>query len=265
MNEKGLKLFNLPNLITSSNFLCGILSIILAFSGRIEWSSLLLVIAMIFDFFDGFVARKLGISSPIGKDLDSLADLVSFGLAPGILMFITIELRLNGNLGATYLKFHDFQFHEFRDWLSLCALSIPFFSLFRLAKFNNDTRQSDRFIGVPTPTSTIFFLFFPLLYWKIGFENTAPFEPSYPWVLDPLFMAITALAFPLLLISEIPLLSLKIKDFGVKNNRFQYLLLGISLITIFVFQIYALPIIVILYVTLSIIEYKTAKHHEIQS
>jgi CDP-diacylglycerol--serine O-phosphatidyltransferase len=147
----------------------------------------------------------------------------------------------------------------------LCALSIPFFSLFRLAKFNNDKRQSDRFIGVPTPTSTIFFLFFPLLYWKIGFENTTPFEPSYPWVLDPLFMAITALVFPLLLISEIPLLSLKIKDFGLKNNRFQYLLLGISLITIFVFQIYALPIIVILYVTLSIIEYKTAKHHEIQS
>jgi CDP-diacylglycerol--serine O-phosphatidyltransferase len=262
MNEKGLKLFNLPNLITSINFICGILAIILAFSGRIEWSSLLLVIAMIFDFFDGFVARKLGISSPIGKDLDSLADLVSFGLAPGILMFIVIELRLNGNLGDTFLKFHDFQFHEFRDWLSLCALSIPFFSLFRLAKFNNDKRQSDRFIGVPTPTSTIFFLFFPLLYWKIGFENTTPFEPSYPWVLDPLFMAITALVFPLLLISEIPLLSLKIKDFGLKNNRFQYLLLGISLITIFVFQIYALPIIVILYVTLSIIEYKTAKHHE---
>ena len=106
MNEKGLKLFNLPNLITATNFLCGVLAIILAFFGRIEWSSLLLVIAMIFDFFDGFVARKMSISSPIGKDLDSLADLVSFGLAPGILMFIMIELRLNGNLGATYLKFH---------------------------------------------------------------------------------------------------------------------------------------------------------------
>jgi CDP-diacylglycerol--serine O-phosphatidyltransferase len=265
MNEKGLKLFNLPNLITATNFLCGVLAIILAFFGRIEWSSLLLVIAMIFDFFDGFIARKMGISSPIGKDLDSLADLISFGLAPGILMFIMIELRLNGNLGATYLKFHDFQFHDYTDWLSLCALSIPFFSLFRLAKFNNDTRQSDRFIGVPTPTSTIFFIFFPLLYWKIGVENTTPLEPSYPWVLNPVVMAITALTFPLLLISEIPLLSLKIKDFGFKNNRFQYLLLGISLIAIFVFQVYALPIIVLLYVTLSIIENKTKKHHEIQS
>ena len=130
MNEKGLKLFNLPNLITATNFLCGVLAIILAFFGRIEWSSLLLVIAMIFDFFDGFVARKMGISSPIGKDLDSLADLVSFGLAPGILMFIMIELRLNGNLGATYLKFHDFQFYDYTDWLSLCALSIPSFRYF---------------------------------------------------------------------------------------------------------------------------------------
>ena len=265
MNEMGQKLFNLPNLITSSNFICGVMSIILAFFGRLEISALLLILAMIFDFFDGFVARKLGISSPIGKDLDSLADLVSFGLAPGILMFITIELRLNGNLGATYLKFHDFQFHNYTDWLSLCALSIPFFSLFRLAKFNNDTRQTDRFIGVPTPTSTIFFLFFPLLYWQIGLENTTPLEPSYPWVLDPLVLACTALVFPLLLISEIPLLSLKIKNFNLKNNIYQYLLLGISLITIFVFKIYALPIIVILYVILSIIEHNTTKHHEIQS
>lgn len=265
MNEMRQKLFNLPNLITSGNFLCGATAIILAFFGRLEMSSLLLILAMIFDFFDGFVARKLGISSPIGKDLDSLADLVSFGLAPGILMFITIELRLHGTLGATYLKFHDFQFHDYTDWLSLCALSIPFFSLFRLAKFNNDTRQTDRFIGVPTPTSTIFFLFFPLLYWQIGFENATPYEPSYPWVLDPLVMACTALIFPLLLISEIPLLSLKIKNFSLKSNIYQYLLLGISLITIFVFQIYALPIIVILYVILSIIEHNTTKHHEIQS
>lgn len=265
MNEMRQKLFNLPNLITSSNFLCGAMAIILAFFGRLEMSALLLILAMIFDFFDGFVARKLGISSPIGKDLDSLADLVSFGLAPGILMFITIELRLHGTLGATYLKFHDFQFHDYTDWLSLCALSIPFFSLFRLAKFNNDTRQTDRFIGVPTPTSTIFFLFFPLLYWQIGFENTTPYESSYPWVLDPLVMACTALIFPLLLISEIPLLSLKIKNFSLKSNIYQYLLLGISLITIFVFQIYALPIIVILYVILSIIEHNTTKHHEIQS
>lgn len=254
MNQKSDNLFNIPNLLTSCNFLCGIMAIILAFFGRLEMSALCLIIAMLFDFLDGFVARKLGISSNIGKDLDSLADLVSFGLAPGILMFITMELRLNGNLGAVYFKFHDFQFHQFSDGLSLSALSIPFFSLFRLAKFNNDTRQTDRFIGVPTPTSTLFFLFFPLLYWQIGIQQTTPSEPDYPWLLNPWVMGITSLIFPILLISEIPLLSLKIKNFGWKDNLFQYLLLGISLITIFIFKIYSLPIIVILYVILSLIE-----------
>ncbi|NBO59698.1 MAG: hypothetical protein EBU82_01870, partial [Flavobacteriia bacterium] len=189
MNQTELKLFNLPNLITASNFMCGVLAIIAAFFGRIEISAMLLILGMIFDFFDGFVARKLGINSPLGKDLDSLADLVSFGLAPGVLMFITIELRLNGNLGATYLKVHDFQFNQFTDWLSFCALSIPFFSLFRLAKFNNDTRQSDRFMGIPTPMNTLFFLFFPLLYWQIGMDDANLTEASYPWVLDPIVMA----------------------------------------------------------------------------
>jgi len=265
MNQTELKLFNLPNLITASNFMCGVLAIITAFFGRIEISAMLLISGLVFDFFDGFVARKLGISSPLGKDLDSLADLVSFGLAPGILMFITIELRLNGNLGATYMKFHDFQFHEAKDWLCFCALSIPFFSLFRLAKFNNDPRQSERFIGVPTPTNTLFFLFFPLLYWQIGTNGTTPLEPLYPWVLDPLIMALTALVFPLLLISEIPLLSLKVKNFSFKSNKYQYLLVVISLIIIFIARIYALPIIVILYLILSIIEHNTRKHHEIQS
>ncbi|MFM7388433.1 MAG: CDP-alcohol phosphatidyltransferase family protein [Bacteroidota bacterium] len=265
MNQTNLKLFNLPNFLTASNLICGVLSIILAFFGRLEISALLIICAMIFDFFDGFVARKLGISSPLGKDLDSLADMVSFGLAPGILMFITIELRLNGNLGATYMKFHDFQLYEAKDWLCFCALSIPFFSLFRLAKFNNDTRQSDRFIGIPTPTNTLFFLFFPLLYWQIGIQNASPLEPLYPWVLDPFVMAFTSLLFPLLLISEIPLLSLKVKSFSLKGNVYQYLLVVISLITILVAGIYALPIIVILYLILSIIENNTRKHHEIQS
>lgn len=90
-------------------------------------------------------------------------------------------------------------------------------------------------------------------------------EASYPWVLDPIVMALTSLVFPLLLISEIPLLSLKVKNFNLKSNMYQYLLLGISLITIFIAGIYALPIIVILYVILSLIEHNTRKHHEIQS
>ncbi len=97
MHQNGIKLFNLPNLLTSANGIFGILAIILAFFGRLEMSAICLIIAMVFDFFDGFTARLMGITSPIGKDLDSLADMISFGLAPGMLMFMTMELRLNGN------------------------------------------------------------------------------------------------------------------------------------------------------------------------
>lgn len=160
MNQTELKLFNLPNLITASNFMCGVLAIIAAFFGRIEISAMLLILGMIFDFFDGFVARKLGINSPLGKDLDSLADLVSFGLAPGVLMFITIELRLNGNLGATYLKVHDFQFNQFTDWLSFCALSIPFFPC---SDWPNSTmtpvKATDLWASPPLRTLCFFFSF----------------------------------------------------------------------------------------------------------
>ena len=264
MNQKGLKLFNLPNLITSFNFLCGVLAIILAFFGRIEVSALFLIAAMIFDFFDGFAARKLGIGSPIGKDLDSLADLVSFGLAPGILMFVTIELRIHGNLGASFLKFHDFLFNNYQDWLSLSALSIPFFSLFRLAKFNNDSRQSDRFIGVPTPTATIFFAFFPLYFW---FE-LGNWSHQSKWVLqlfDCYTLSAITLLFSMLMVVELPLIALKFKTFAWKDNQYRFLLLLVSLISIPIFLVWAIPIIVILYLILSLIEHYQFKKHEIQS
>ena len=243
----------------------GIFAIVIALFGRLEWACFALGVSMLFDFLDGFVARLTRTTSAIGKDLDSLADLVSFGLAPGILMFMTIELSLLRDPALILKKYQHFEFAHWDDFLSISSLSIPFFSLFRLAKFNNDVRQSERFIGVPTPTNTIFFLFFPLLYWQIGIENTTPFEPTYPWVLNPKLMALTALLFPILLISEIPLLSLKIKNFNLKSNRYQYLLLGISLITILTLQIYALPIIVLLYLILSLVENYLTKKHEVQS
>lgn len=252
-------MFNLPNLFTAGNFICGIIAIVIGMYGRLELACLALGFAMVFDFLDGFIARLTKTSSSIGKDLDSLADLVSFGLAPGILMFMTIELRQHIEPEMVLKKYQLLEFHRWEDFLALSALSIPFFSLFRLAKFNNDSRQGDRFIGVPTPTNTIFFLFFPLLHWQIGIENTPPVESSIPWVLDPLIMAVTALLFPVLLISEIPLLSLKIQNFSLKDNLYQYLLLSVSLITILGFKTYALPIIVLLYVILSIIENQTTK------
>ena len=174
----------IPNLFTLLNLAAGFIAIILCLQTgetilnqqdgewkiylpeRIWWASVCIGIAAVIDFLDGFVARLTHTTSAIGKDLDSLADLVSFGLAPGILMFMTIELSLLRDPALILKKYQHFEFAHWDDFLSISSLSIPFFSLFRLAKFNNDVRQSDRFIGVPTPTNTIFFLFFPLLHWK---------------------------------------------------------------------------------------------------
>lgn len=258
-------MFNVPNLFTAGNFLCGILSLIFAFSGRLDWACFLLFVAMIFDFFDGFLARKMGANPEFGKQLDSLADLVSFGVAPGILMFLTIEFKMEGNMSAVYFKYHYLNFKSFNDFLALSALSIPFFSIFRLAKFNIDTRQTNRFLGVPTPLNTLFFMFFPLLYTA---QAASPFsvsetESSLSPLLGVGLMAWTSLLFPILMVTNIPLLALKFKNYKLEENLIRYLMLVLSMIAIFTLQIYALPIIVILYLILSLIDNFSTKTHEI--
>ena len=256
-------MFNLPNLFTAGNFICGIIAIVLGLFGRLELACLALACSMVFDFLDGFVARITKSSSSIGKDLDSLADLVSFGLAPGVLMFMTIELCQLGDPILVLKKYQLLRFSDAKDFLALSSVSIPFFSLFRLAKFNNDARQSDRFIGVPTPTNTLFFLFFPLLFWQITIENGSNEPLELPWMLNPWLLSLVSFVFPMLLVSEIPLLSLKVRNLKFQENVFQYLLLGLSLITILIFQIYALPLIVILYLILSLVEHFLRRQHEI--
>lgn len=248
-------MFNLPNLITSGNFLCGILSILCASSGQMEIAIALLFIALVLDFADGFVARKLNMTTEFGKQLDSLADIVSFGVAPGVLMFITIRWSQHD----ANVLFRDLA--DASQWYAFAAMSIPFFSLFRLAKFNLDLRQTDKFIGIPTPLNTLFFLFFPLYSLTLSPEMA---ETS-PWFLNPVFMASLSLFFPLLLIANIPLIALKFSHFAWKGNEFRYALLAISLITILFLQMYALPIIVLLYLLLSFIDHFITKNHEIQS
>jgi len=256
-------MFNLPNILTACNLLCGLIAIIFAFTGRLDLASLCLLMAMAFDFLDGLAARQLDLSSAIGKDLDSLADMISFGVAPGILMFITIALRLHGDVHTVLGKIQHLNFQSPEDSLALCALCIPVFSAFRLAKFNNDTRQKMHFFGLPTPANTLFFLFFPLMWWHLGYQDHGIQREIIPWFLNPWGLAGTCVLFPLLLISEIPLLSLKIKGYGIRENVMQYLLLGISLITILCVQIYAIPIIVLLYLVLSVIKHNLYKSDEI--
>lgn len=271
-------MFNLPNLFTAANLLCGITSILMAFSGRLDWACYFIYFAALFDFFDGFLARKLKISSELGKQLDSLADMVTFGVAPGILAFVMLclffmpaEILLvgmnftQGNMPENLLIqksiFQTLDYSngfQFAHLVPFAGLIIPFFSLFRLAKFNIDTRQSESFIGLPTPANTIFFTAFPLLYLS-ALRSRDPDAIIFE-VLRPEFFIPIILVMSLLLIAELPLFALKFKDFSWKNNQVRFVFLAMCAVLIPLLFAWSLPIIIILYLLLSVVENKRIKN-----
>lgn len=269
------RMFKLPNLFTAGNLLSGILSIVMAFSGQLELACYFIFFAALLDFFDGFLARKMKISSELGKQLDSLADMVTFGVAPGILVLILLVIQTEGGIqyaegisfsGQVFLKIQQFLSSLAFDlanfpterWIVFAGLIIPFFSLFRLAKFNIDTRQSDSFIGLPTPANTLFFTSFPLLMarnYRLGIESAVLDFLLTPWVL-----VLITIIMSLLLIAELPLFSLKFKHFKWRGNEIKFVFLGISLVLILLLLAWSIPIIVTLYLILSVIENKRKKY-----
>ena len=283
-------MFNLANLITGSNMLCGFIAIILALAGRIDIAPLFIFLGAVLDFFDGFVARKIGVSGAMGKQLDSLADVITFGLAPGIITLVMIVLGVDTSSlfpvedsarvyqnDLTYYTYFQVSawmqalvynvpnnFDASIKFLPFVAMIIPFLSMFRLAKFNIDERQTDRFHGLPTPLNTMFFMFFPL-YFSLNIDNWAHQGKFIHWIFDCYTIAGIAVLMSLMMITDIPLIALKFKNFSWKDNKFRYLLVGKSLIIILIFQLWAIPIIVILYLILSIIDNYTTKKYEVQS
>lgn len=284
-------MFNLANLFTAANMLCGFISIILTLAGRIDLAPFFILAGAVLDFFDGFIARKLKISGHFGKQLDSLADMITFGVAPGVLMLVMIILGIDisslipAEDGARVYQndlsyFVYFQvaawfqalvyevpnnFYASIKYLPFVAMAIPFFSMFRLAKFNIDESQSDKFIGVPTPLNTIFFLFFPL-YFAYNLQNWG-YQPKFIHALfDCYTLSAISVLFSLLMVSNIPMIALKFKNWSWRDNYFRFSLIGISLIIIPLLTFWAIPIIVFLYLFLSLIEnYQTKKKNEIQS
>jgi CDP-diacylglycerol---serine O-phosphatidyltransferase len=271
-----MKMFNIPNLITACNMLCGVFAIILAFAGRIDIAPYFIFLAAVLDFFDGFVARLLKQQGELGKQLDSLADMISFGLAPGIIVLCVMVFQMSGTeflgestviksmvMGAWFLKVQSL---DWNDMLPFIALIIPFFSLFRLAKFNIDTRQSESFIGLPTPANTIFFMAFPLLLAQYG--GTTGWEHDLIMLLiQPIVLIPIIVVMSLLLVSELPLFALKFKNFKWKGNGTRYIFLISCGILISTLLIWSIPIIVLLYLLLSFIQHILRKNrtHEIQS
>jgi CDP-diacylglycerol--serine O-phosphatidyltransferase len=220
----------------------------------------------------------------MGKQLDSLADMVTFGVAPGLLMMVVIITTIYID-GPFYTD--DFASHvhaQLQNWMNavfynvpnsmdesikylpFAGLFIPFMSMFRLAKFNLDKRQTDSFIGVPTPMNTLFFTFFPLALW-MEFDTWKFDEGIFGYVFDSYFLVTLIVFMSLLMVAEIPLFSLKFKDFKWKGNEIRFIFLLSSGILIATLLVWSIPLIVFLQVILSIINNKYSKKqtHEIQS
>ncbi len=263
--------------------LSGVMSIILTFSGRLDLAPLAIFAGAIFDFLDGFLARKMGVSGEMGKQMDSLADIITFGLAPGIIMMNMIVLSIFIEGPYYQMSFTEYAHFQLNNWvnamfhavpnsmdasikyLPFFGLVIPFFSLFRLAKFNVDERQKDIFIGLPTPLNTIFFCFFPLLLW-INFERLHDDPGIILSILNPYLLSVLIVVMSLLLVSELPLFSLKFKQLGWRGNEIRYVFLILCSLFIGLFLVWSIPLIVILYLIFSLILQKSnSKEHEIQS
>lgn len=232
---------HIPNGITSLNLVCGCLSIISALAGDLIMASLFIGGAAVLDFFDGFTARLLGVSGEMGKQLDSLADVVSFGVAPGFILY-----GISGQCFPGSFCINRYLF-----------LLIPVFSAIRLAKFNIDTRQSDSFIGVPTPANSIFIGSLPFImaydtYGLSGFITSTYFLVIFPFVSA------------YLLVAELPLLALKFRNFGWKDNKARFILIICCVLSIAIFKFAGLALSIILYILISIINnIITKKQYEV--
>ncbi|WP_200882306.1 CDP-alcohol phosphatidyltransferase family protein [Polaribacter sp. Hel1_85] len=237
---------HIPNLITLGNLFCGTIATILAVEGNFVLAGLFVVIGILFDFFDGFAARLLNVTGELGKQLDSLADMVTSGVVPGIIMF---------NLLSTNNKFGSFsESTEFMSWsgfqfepIQILGLLLTLGACYRLAKFNIDTRQSDSFIGLPTPAMSLFVISLPLIqeYSNIEFVQNL--------ITNNYFLIAITILLTYLMNAEIPLFSLKFKEYSVKNNLMKYLFLVTSLLMIIFLHYISIPLIIIIYVVLSII------------
>ena len=227
-------LLNFPNALTCCNLICGCMATGAAFHAHFGWALAMIVAGAVFDFFDGMAARTLHISSPIGKELDSLADVVTFGVAPSAMVFQLFGL-------VQYPEWLSFA----SSWLPYTAFLMAAFSALRLAKFNLDTRQTTSFIGLPTPANALF--------WSslIVGERSFLCSPRF----NALFLFLFLIAFCWFLIAEIPLFSLKFKNFSWQDNRVKYNFL-IGCLVLLPLGITAITAIILWYIFLSLITWK---------
>jgi CDP-diacylglycerol--serine O-phosphatidyltransferase len=233
----------IPNIITSLNLVSGLVSITLIFERNFIMAGVFIFIAAVFDYLDGMVARLLDARSELGKQLDSLADVVSFGVAPGILIFQMISIHCIGSCNIL----------ERMHIAPYFALLIPLCGALRLARFNIDLRQEEHFIGLPIPANGLFFASIPLvIYLQPDLFSLIPVDFMTGFFSNTRILAMLAVFFSYLMISDFQIFSMKFKTMGWKGNEVRYIFLSVSLLLLILFSLSAIPLIILSYLLLSI-------------
>lgn len=235
----------LPNLISLFNLFFGCVAIIFAIQGDLPLAAVFVVLGIFFDFFDGLAARAFNAQSELGKQLDSLADVITSGLAPGVVMmqliFLSVQESVSENLWVDLSL--DISTNAF---LPLFGLLIPMASAYRLAKFNIDERQTDSFIGLPTPANALWIISLPLIL------IYQPSDWAFDFLLNPVVLIVLTIISAFLLNAPLRLFALKFKTRSFKANSLRYLFLILSVGMLIGLWFVAIPLIILLYILLSL-------------
>lgn len=216
---------HLPNTLTSLNLLSGCLGIVSVLQGSAHQAAVFVIVACVFDFFDGFAARALNVSSPIGKELDSLADMVSFGVLPSLVMYRMIDTQSTS------------------EALPYAAFSLAVFSALRLAKFNIDETQREHFVGLPTPANALFIT--SLVYLSTPFDIV---------ISQDLFLVTITAVFSFLLVAPIELFALKFKSYSWAGNELKFTFIAFAVFLLAIWQLAAMPFVILIYVAVSLLK-----------
>lgn len=238
----------IPNALTLLNLLCGSIAVLFVVNDNFITASLFVFSGIFFDFFDGFAARKLKVQSDLGVQLDSLADMVTSGLVPGMVMYKLLQIvELDWGLKDTSeILFGVSAF-------SCIGLAITLASAYRLAKFNIDTEQQTYFKGLPTPANTLLIISLPLI---LEYQNNDVINAI---ILNKWFLIAVTILSCYLLNSKIKLFALKFKDYSFKGNSTRYIFIILSAVLLIVLQFAAIPIIILLYIIMSVLDNLTSK------
>lgn len=240
---------HIPNIVTLLNLFCGSIAAIFAVYNNFVAAAVFVFLGIFFDFFDGLLARKLNVQSPLGVQLDSLADMVTSGLVPGIVMFKLLSLSVGTSHFIELSEWStNIQWSEIKvSWIPLIGLLITLASAYRLAKFNIDEEQQSYFKGLPTPANTLLIISLPLIleYQDSDLMNSI--------IINQWFLIGLTLLSCYLLNSNIKLFALKFKHFGFKDNAVRYVFIVLTLILLVLLQFAAIPLIIMMYVLLSLV------------